>query len=532
MKSILFYILLAVCSLAAAAQEPYTPKTKQLLDELDGVIARKDDIRRGIDRELTRTKAQARRATGATQVELYKHAFATYAHMQTDSARQCLDCLGRLAAAGGDAALRTFVDIGHAEILALAGQYSEAIERLLAVAVPEAEEHHDLQLLYYHKLRTIYGWMADYAVDEASGRRWRNLMNQYRDSILSIELNPAHRNIVLADKELSLGHARQALDISLRNATLAPAELQCYNSYNLAQAYRQLGNSDLYIYHLAQTAMADLKAGVAEYEALPELAQALFDIGEVKRSYDYLICAMEDANLCKARLRAIETSNVFPIFDKAYKEQERGERRRIKALAYVLLTLVVALVAGLVWLFRVMRQRAAVRRKLSEANLRLHETNDALTLTNKMKEEYIARYLNRCRDYLDKLEDYRNGILKLVKARRTEELQKRLSSETFAGKERAAFYSDFDEAFLKLFPNFIGDFNALLEPDAAIVPRGKELLCTELRIFALVRLGVTESAKIAHFLNCSLATIYNYRSKVRNHALCDKAEFEKRVMEI
>ena len=149
--------------------------------------------------------------------------------------------------------------------------------------------------------------------------------------------------------------------------------------------------------------------------------------------------------------------------------------------------------------------------------------NKELEQTGKIKEVYIARYLDRCVNYLDKLETYRRSLAKLAMSSRIDELFKAIKSEQFIRDERNEFYNEFDKSFLKLFPHFITSFNNLLV---------EELLTTELRIFALIRLGVVDSNKIAHFLGYSLATIYNYRSRMRNKAAGDKDRFEQDVMNL
>ena len=150
----------------------------------------------------------------------------------------------------------------------------------------------------------------------------------------------------------------------------------------------------------------------------------------------------------------------------------------------------------------------------------------------KIKEVYIARYLDRCVSYLDKLEQYRRSLEKLAMASRIEDLFKAIRSADFLREERKNFYNEFDKSFLELFPNFIHDFNNLLNEDGKIEPKPGEILNTELRIFALIRLGVTDANRIAHFLGYSLATVYNYRSKIRNRAKGDKDNFEQEVMRL
>ena len=173
-----------------------------------------------------------------------------------------------------------------------------------------------------------------------------------------------------------------------------------------------------------------------------------------------------------------------------------------------------------------------MRLNLKQTNHQLQSTNEELEQTGKIKEVYIARYLELCVSYLDKLEQYRRSLAKLAMASRIHEIYKAIKSEQFIRDERKAFYNEFDKSFLDLFPNFIESFNNLLQEDGQIHPKSNELLTTELRIFALIRLGVTDSNQIAHFLSYSLATIYNYRSKIRNRAKGDKDKFEEEVMKL
>jgi len=179
-----------------------------------------------------------------------------------------------------------------------------------------------------------------------------------------------------------------------------------------------------------------------------------------------------------------------------------------------------------------MKKLSAMRRDLSLANRQMLAVNKELEQTGKIKEVYIARYLDRCVNYLDKLEMYRRSLAKLAMASRIEDLFKAIKSEQFIKDERNEFYNEFDKSFLKLFPNFISAFNDLLVEEGRIYPKSDELLTTELRIFALIRLGVVDSNKIAHFLGYSLATIYNYRSRMRNRAAGDKERFEQDVMNL
>lgn len=167
--------------------------------------------------------------------------------------------------------------------------------------------------------------------------------------------------------------------------------------------------------------------------------------------------------------------------------------------------------------------------EVKRTNEELQNTYSQLRMTDKVKEEYIARYLNRCRMYLDQLAEFRSATLRLIKNRHFEELANQLKRDLNAKAEQTQFYEDFDAAFLTLFPDFVASFNALLQPEHQLSVKKNGLLNTELRIYALIRLGIHDTTRIAHFLDYSTATVYNYRSKIRNKAICSPEEFESLV---
>lgn len=286
------------------------------------------------------------------------------------------------------------------------------------------------------------------------------------------------------------------------------------------------------IYYLAQTALIDLNASVREYAALQKLARLVYQQGDPERAYNYVSCSMKDAVACNARLRFLEVTEFYPIIDKAYSDKKAQEKRLGRILTLSITGLAVCLILLAFYLYHGLRKLSLMRKNLSKSNKELVALNQQLQQTGKIKEVYIARYLDRCVSYLDKLEQYRRSLEKLAMASRIEDLFKAIRSADFLREERKNFYNEFDKSFLELFPNFIHDFNNLLNEDGKIEPKPGEILNTELRIFALIRLGVTDANRIAHFLGYSLATVYNYRSKIRNKAKGDKDNFEQEVMRL
>ena len=512
------------------AQVQLSEKTRLKLQELDNVIEHKEDYRNKYIAGIDSLKKTAAHKQGDERIRLYRDIYHRYARFQTDSASLYLDRIEQLTDTTRQQELCDFLLISHAEVLAVTGLYADAMH-LLEQADPTRMNATN-RIDYYHLSRTLCGWSANYVLSEKKRNSLLEATRHFRDSIIKYETNTLGRNVVIADKAIVEGDFDKALQLSLHDSKIAGQDLLPYIYFHLALCYQHMDNTDQQIYYLASAAITDIQRGVTEYEALGLLAQELEKLGEVKRAYDYLICTMEDASYCKARLRTIEASNIFPIIDKAYKQEVSRQQRQSAIFTYILIALTICLIAGVVYLFLQKRRLSQTRRELASAYEALKQANTDLQFIDKVKEEYIVRYLNRCRNYIDTLENYRRDLLRMAKAHQTEQLYKVLNSGNMVNDEKTRFYADFDSAFLTIYPNFIEKINALLLPEAQMQPKKGEMLSTELRIFALIRLGVNDSAQIAHFLNYSLTTIYNYRSKYRGKAVCGKDHFEEKIMEI
>lgn len=536
--------------------------TQTLLCTLDDVILKhKMQYREQRLKQINQLKVQARSATGYNKYNLYKEIFDLYSHFQTDSAQVYICKMRQLPAYKTDVVMQATLHIAQAEIMAVSALYAEALNEL--DKVPRSlinAEHIELRLYYYRIKRTIYGWMCTYYTKASEQHQlWEEKTMNYRDSLLSFEtIKNLNRDIVLADKYNALGQPQKAINMLKPYAAQASeATPHPYVCFTLAQAYLLKGNRAKGVYYLTLTAIADLHNATCEYQALPMLAQILFDNGDVERAYSYLLCSMEDASYCKAGLRSIEASNIFPIIDKQYKQREKEQRQRDHVLMYALVALSFVLIGVVLYLRKQMQKLREMRHQqtrnnaeLAAANQRMHEANEKLQaalqevkntneklqntysqlrMTDKVKEEYIARYLNRCRMYLDQLAEFRSSTLRLIKNRHFEEVANQLKRDLNAKVEQTQFYADFDAAFLTLFPDFVSSFNALLQPEHQLTVKKNGLLNTELRIYALIRLGIHDTTRIAHFLDYSTATVYNYRSKIRNKAICPPEEFEELV---
>lgn len=432
-----------------------------------------------------------------------------------------------------------------AEVMGTTGMYKEALELLGQINKKTLPDY--LYGYYYHLYRTIYGLMGDYAVTEKVKKEYYRMTDLYRDSLLQVNASDSLGHVlVMADKCIVHAQYDEAIRMLMEyyNKPFLDDHSKAMLTYTLSEGYRLKGDKQGQKHYLALSAIADLKSAVKEYVSLRKLASLVYDEGDIDRAYNYLKCSLEDATLCNARLRTLEISQVFPIIDQAYQLKTKRQQQEMKVSLICISLLSVFLLVAIFFVYKQMKKVAAARREvvdtntllqelneeLHDSNSQLKEMNHTLSEANYIKEEYIGRYMDQCSTYLDKMDLYRRSLNKIAAAGRVEELYKAIKSSQFLDEELKEFYANFDMTFLQLFPNFVEEFNALLtEP---MQPKPGELLNTELRIFALIRLGITDSTKIAQFLRYSVTTIYNYRTRVRNKALGERDEFETKVMQI
>lgn len=537
-----FFLFVVMPSATASAQAAPVPvdSVRVFLEEVDAAIAEKSYYH--ARKEARIADLRRRLALVSDTLERYtlcKELSDEYLHYQADSAVHYLNRRDALLPIAGHPELADEVSIDRAAVLGVMGLYADALHLLQRVDAARLDAA--LRTDYYHACRTCYGWLADYTIEQRVKRKYLRQTDLYRDSILLMPSaypyagtgRSAEAVITRAEKAALGGYPAEAIALldSLREATDDP-EIQSYLNYTLYEAYVAQGDTVRQLCSLARTALWDLHRSVREYASLHKLARLLYARGDLDRAYAYLNCSMEDAVACHARLRSLEVTEVYPIIDRAYREKTAHERAVVTGLLLGISILALLLVGAVVYLYRWMKKLAAMRLDLYQTNRRLHAANLDLEQTGRIKEVYIARYLDRCVGYLDTLEQYRRSLEKLAMASKTDALFKAIRSDQFLRDERKAFYRDFDKSFLELFPRFIERFNNLLQEDGRITPKPGELLNTELRIFALIRLGVTDTNSIAHFLGYSLATVYNYRSKMRNKSVGDKEKFEQEVMGI
>ena len=547
MKNIIIFLCLCticMCRLHAADSS----RADSLLLKLDQAIKERPIYMEQKELKLVELKRQLhRQIPDEERFAILGTLLDEYRSFNTDSALHMAEEREQIAIRLGN---REYIDnarMNKADVLGMTGMYKEVMDLMRNIHIDRLPV--DIHPYYYHIYRTVYGLMADYAVTAYEKKLYTELTDKYRDSLLLVNKDNLLIHTLIQSDQYNV---RNEYDKAIRLLTDYLALQKDYEhdvaicAYTLSESYRLKGDKEKEKEYLIVSAMADMKTAVREYISLRKLAVLLYQEGDIERAYSYVKICMEDAAACNARLRKLEILEIFPIINDAYQQKTEKQQEQMKWALVSISLLSLFLLLAIFYVYKQMKKVAAARREVIDANKRLKELNDELHLSNAqlkeanhsiaensyLKEEYIGRYMDQCSVYLEKMDNYRRSLGKIAATGNVEGLYKNIKSSKFIEGELKEFYTNFDNTFLQLFPTFVEDFNALLADDEQISLKAGERMNTELRIFALIRLGITDSVKIAQFLRYSVTTIYNYRTKVRNKAAGDRDLLEQEVMTI
>ncbi|WP_288854232.1 DUF6377 domain-containing protein [uncultured Bacteroides sp.] len=547
MKNIIIFLCLCticMCRLYAANSS----RADSLLLKLDRVIKERPIYMEQKELKLVELKRQLYRQIPAEErFAILGTLLDEYRSFNTDSALYVAEERERIAIRLGNPEYIDNARMNKADVLGMTGMYKEVMDLMQNIHANRLSEA--IRPYYYHIYRTVYGLMADYAVTEYEKKLYAELTDRYRDSLLLVNKDNLLIHTLIQSDQYNV---RNKCDKAIRLLTDYLAQQKDYEhdvaicAYTLSESYRLKGDKEKEKEYLIVSAIADMKTAVREYVSLRKLAVLLYQEGDIERAYSYVKICMEDAAACNARLRKLEILEIFPIINDAYQQKTEKQQEQMKWALVSISLLSLFLLLAIFYVYKQMKKVAAARREVIDANKRLKELNNELHLSNAqlkeanhsiaensyLKEEYIGRYMDQCSVYLEKMDNYRRSLGKIAATGNVEELYKNIKSSKFIEGELKEFYANFDNTFLQLFPTFVEDFNALLADNEQISLKNGERMNTELRIFALIRLGITDSVKIAQFLRYSVTTIYNYRTKVRNKAAGDRDLLEQEVMKI
>ncbi|WP_308226441.1 DUF6377 domain-containing protein [uncultured Prevotella sp.] len=542
-------------STAVSAVHPTAASIDSILQCIDEAISVSDQYVQKKKERIAYLKSRADQAeTLSAKYELTYQLYAEYLPFVNDSAIYYLERCSDIAIQMGDDSKAG----GCLSLTALccsnAGMYVES-EAILKTINPEKLHGIDLGL-YYYASGHISSELAYYGKFENMRRQYAETSTNY--FLLAQNYLPAgHKYHNQCREMLAQGRKdfRQALAINnewLHNVKPGSAEYALISYYRYFD-YKALGDSIQMMYSLGESVLADIRNAVMDQGSMWEMANLLIANGDVDRSYRYICFTSDCADRFGSRQRLSYISPLLSRIAQVYKAKEERSNHSLRYTITAIGILSLLLLIALVYVHRKRNQLAITRDHLALSNNQLQDTNaqlsslnnqlsslnsqlttlnSQLSEANRVKDEYVGRFLRLCSIYIDRLEDIRKKVIKRVKNKQYTELVELTRSVEFSNKESNELYANFDTAFLQLFPTFVDDFNALLKPQNRITQPDNNTLNTPIRIFALIRLGISDSSKIADFLHYSVNTIYNYRANIKNGAVGDRTEFEDKVKKI
>jgi tetratricopeptide (TPR) repeat protein len=536
-RSYLIILLWLTCLFCPAAA---VNGLDSLLHELDETLARGALYMELKEDRIGRLKMQLDRELSADrQYELCSGIIEEYKSYMSDSALVYIGKNIRRAAEHGQVLWGIQANLQYSFVLSSSGLFVES--KNVMENIPKEVLTDQLRVEYYKCLEMLYVNIEVYQADKDLVHKFRENIRACRDSILCYMPAGSPERLfyqfIIAESE---GYYAEALEyLEAYVATLHPGTHEhARKCYSLSMLYRSLGDTDRQIRCLILAVLSDVRDAVKENRALLDLSIWLYEHQDIRRAFGYIQYALNDANFYNARFRYFEISKALPIITSAYQQLNVRQNSRMRIVLTVVGIVFVVLLALLVYLQKrmaVLRQArwelGRSNRELEEMNGRLNRLNGMLAEANLIKEEYVGYFLDLCSEYIGCLENYRKSVSNKVAAKRFDDLA-RMTASSGKGNEIKELYAHFDRAFLNIYPRFVASLNALLKEEDRFDTKRGDLFNTELRIFALIRLGITDSARIASFLRCSLQTVYNYRSKIKRCSLDENMDIEEEIKKI
>ena len=406
-----------------------------------------------------------------------------------------------------------------ASLLPLNGFFETAVNAFDSIDVAEVPD--SLLASYYDSGRQMYSYIAAFfrAYPEVAAPYEKKALDMQAKLLTVLPRRSPEYRFNEAEYHFLNGRtevARVLLEEVMENKGIS-SKMRARAAHHLSSLAKGDGDIDAYTYYLAISATADVQSAPREVPSLQELGSTVYAAGDIDRAYTYLSSALDNAVECGAPLRMIESSRSLPIIERAHTANLAKTRRYVH---YVIVAMSVLVLVLIIVLF-VLRHEMSKMKALQE-NLRA---------ANTAKEVYISQFLQLCSIYMDKLNQFCKIATRKLAAGQADELYRMTKSGKFVEEQSREFYEVFDNAFLHIYPNFVGQVNALLREDSQITLAPGEELNTDLRILAFMRLGIEESARIAQILNYSLNTIYSYRNRLKARAI-NRDTFEDDIMKI
>ncbi len=524
----LFLVLLGYTAFCSA-------KTDSLLNVLKVELARKqiyDNQKEIRIKKLREDLAHVSKTDYQAQYEICSKLYEEYKVYQFDAAYVYTQKLLAISQTTKDVRKQYESQVKLGFILLSAGMFKETFDCLNKI---NAHILNDSTKLEYYALKArAYSDLAEYNNDKYYSSFDNSSSIKYLDSAISLSKpNSVDMLIHEAERQIRVGDIKK------------PSQyyIDLLDHYNLTDHQRAMVATGLSFFYegatqseertnlLAIGAINDIRSSTKETLAIFRLGESLFHDGDIKNAYIFTQQAMDDAQYYGARLRKIKIGAVLPVVGAQLNIQTEQEKNRfvIYFLSITAVALVITLISVIV--FIQLKRLKAKEAIIEDKNIQLERINDKLSEDARIKEEYIGYFFNVISSYILKLEKLKRNVERKITIKKYDDVLLSIN-EINIKKERETLFYTFDHIFLKLFPNFITVFNSLLKKEDQIWPKDHEVLNTDLRIFALMRLGINDNETIANILEYSVSTIYVYKMRIKAKALVQSDQFENKIMAI
>ena len=527
MKKIVWLLMMVVMPMlanAAFSRNADLEDEDELLHRLDQYIARRDEFSSKKEKKLIRMKKKLNLTSDKRErLSLYNQIYREYYTYRYDSAMVYANRGLQLAEQLHDDYFINLNKINRAAVLSTGGFYSQAEDLLLSLKSEDISPK--LMQYYYYTLTWVYNYWGAFCERSEFKEEMQDKKRLYLAKTLEYVGNKhsALYYYLSGELEYLLHHTdKKVLGWYQKALAASPIDSRVHASaaYCIARYYQDNEQMDIYEKYLVKAAISDQICPLKENLALQELSTYLYnkDAKYAKRVSKYIYCSMEDAQFYNNRLRMVEISRILPLITETNHQQGIRQNRIITASLVVVSIVSLGFLAMMFFVFRINKRLAKSRREVKSQNTLLDELNQKLLNTNKRRETYMRLFMDISAVYIKKLDDFRKLVSRKIKAKQTADLLTAINSYKLSEEEASSFYNRFDKAFMDLYPNFVDEFNQLLLPEKQIVLPAPNSLTKELRIYALMRLGITDGQELATLLFYSTQTIYNYKTAIRKRA--------------
>ena len=516
----------------------------QLYKQLDAALAQRAHYVELKEKSLNEIKQGAKYVTSnEDKLKLYEQLANEYKAYEYDSAMTYVNKGLILAQKSNNIFFNKRFQLSQTRLLITRGFYAEAKEILQKIE--PKEEPRDYQFLYYYTMYGLYNNWSTYCENNEFSKNYDLKKVEYLKK--AIELSPkkdAFYYYLMGELYYFSNHPNNNKTIQYYKKALSMektnSRLHAMTAFALSEIYQKANNLELMEHYLLVAAISDVTSATKENVALQDIALFIYKhkTRSLNKAQEYINLSLEDAYTYKSRLRRIEISSKLQLITNAYTDDIKTTNRLLNIALLVIILLLLGV--GISSLFirkknRLLKQKkdeiTATSAKMEILNGQLHLINDELKDTNQKRERLVKVYIDLCYKNIERNSKLRTLAVRKIKANQSKELLSLLSSSTNTEKENKEFLTEFDKAFLSLYPTFITELNKQLTESAHIQLKENGEMPPILRVCALLRLGITESSKIAGILSYSPQTIYNYRSLLKNNAI-DKEHFEENVLRL